>query len=189
MLCLAAVLGLAYFGGGGPGGRHPGTRATTSGRWPNASVGHGIRVSYPPGWHLFTPPITSVAYPLDRLLLTSYPARTGGNCSPTRAENALPANGVLIWLFEYGPTAGTVSTSPHASEFATKPRAFTLPTGDLATYECWLVPSYLERFRAAGRFFQVHIAFGPDVTAPYRSQALRILDSLRVQVGPKSASR
>lgn len=37
------------------------------------------------------------------------------------------------------------------------------------------VPSYLMRFTAARRLFQVHVAFGAGVTASRRSQALLVL--------------
>ena len=100
-------------GGGTGGGRH-GSRDPSSGSTPSYSVGSGITVSYPRGWHLIAPPITSLAYPYDRLLLTSYPATRGGDCGPTRAENALPADGALIFLLEYSTTPGASSANPKA---------------------------------------------------------------------------
>jgi hypothetical protein len=143
-------------------------------------VGHGITLSEPPGWHLVLPPITSTAYPLDRLLLTTYRAGAGGQCSPTRAEAALPANGALIYLLEYGSTAGTVLTRPPAADSSNAPPNLALSQGTKAAYECWLVPSYLLRFRAAGRLFQAQVAFGSKASAQRRAEALRILNSLKI---------
>ena len=103
-------------GGGTWGGRH-GSRDPSSGSTPSYSVGSGITVSYPHGWHLIAPPITSLAYPYARLLLTSYPATRGGDCGPTRAENALPADGALIFLLEYSTTPGSVFGQPKGMSF------------------------------------------------------------------------
>lgn len=144
------------------------------------SAGHGITLSEPSGWHFVLPPITSTAYPLDRLLLTTYRARPGGQCSPTRAEAALPADGALIYLLEYGPTTGTALTRPSGADFSSAPSNLVLPQGIKAAYECWLVPSYLLRFRVAGRLFQAQVAFGNKAGPQRRAQALRILNSLQI---------
>src|SRR3954454_15461260 len=66
----------------------------------------GMAFSQPAGWHLVAPPATSLSYPGERLLLTTYPAKRGGNCSPDRAERALPADGALVFLMEYRPSVG-----------------------------------------------------------------------------------
>jgi hypothetical protein len=158
-----------------------GERRNAERSWSSASIGHGISASYPRGWHLFEPPITSLSYPYDRMLLTSYPARTGGDCSPTRAERALPSNGVLVYLIEYSASPGAVlSGPPIGASFPAQSAGLTLKRRDLARYECWTVPGYMLRFSAAGRLFQAHIAFGARATATSRSQALAILSRLRV---------
>jgi hypothetical protein len=180
---LASLAGIAYVAGGGSGGGTGGVRHTANGPWPRVSAGNGIRVSYPVGWHLYAPPVTSLSYPSDRLLITSYPARTGGSCSPTRAEAALPAAGALIYLFEYDATATPALSRPKATAFASQPRRFTLT--DSGNYECWMVPTYLIRFRAAGRLFQAQVALGPHATPRRRAQALRVLDSIRVQTSTR----
>lgn len=181
-IALAALLagGGAMFGGASGGGRGS-SLPSGGGTWSSASIGHAISVSYPRGWHLFGPPFTSLAYPYDRMLLTSYPAARGGGCSPTRAEQALPPNGVLIYLFEYSASAGRVLGRPNGMEFPPQSAGFTLKRRDLANYECWTVPGYLMRFTAAGRLFQVHVAFGPGVSGSRRAQALLILRRLRIR--------
>ena len=56
-----------------------------------------------------------------------------------------------------------------------------LHRSDLANYECSTVPSYLLRFRTAGRLFQAQVAFGTHATHARRAEAQRILASLRAQ--------
>lgn len=177
---LALAAGLAFIAGGRFGGGTGRVADATGGSFMHASVGFGITVRYPSGWHLYRPPITSVSSPLDRLLITSYRARTGGECSPTRAENALPPNGALVYLFEYSVGAGPVLIRAQSSGFPPRPHHFAL--GAYAQYECWAIPSYLVRFRAAGRLFQAQIALGLHAGTRTRAQVLRVLDSLRVRV-------
>jgi hypothetical protein len=43
------------------------------------------------------------------------------------------------------------------------------------------VPGYLMRFTAAGRLFQVQVAFGAHASSRSRAQALRILRDIRVR--------
>jgi len=167
---------------GGGGGRH-GSPRPSSGSTPSHSVGSGITVRYPRGWHLIAPPITSLAYPYDRLLLTSYPATGGGACGPTRAENALPADGALIYLFEYTTTPGSVFGESKGMSFPPQSAAIKLHRSDLGNYECSTVPNYLIRFSTAGRLFQAQVALGPHATPARRAEALQILTSLRVRPG------
>jgi hypothetical protein len=177
---VALLAGVAVLLGGGSGGGATGRPGITGGLGPRASTGNGITVRYPTGWRLLAPPITALSYPRDRLLLTSYPAATGGSCSPTRAENALPPTGALIYLLEYAGLPAS-SVAPGLAASPPKPGAFTLNSRELANYECWSVPTYLIRFHAAGRLFQLHVALGAHATPTRRAQVLRILDSLRFQ--------
>jgi hypothetical protein len=132
-----------------------------------------ISVAVPAGWHLRRPPITALSAPAERLLLTSGSAPRGGNCGPDAAERALPPHGALLFLFEY-----TGRDAARRTGFPPKPAHARLRRRDLATYECWRVPSYALRFRAAGRAFQLHVAFGPRAGARRRAQVLRAIDSL-----------
>jgi hypothetical protein len=149
------------------------------------NVGAGVSVVRPEGWQLFAPRITALTFPADRLLLTSYPTGRGGNCSPDRAEQDLPADGALIYLLEYRPSVGAVWTDGrHRSNFPPRPAHFRLRKRDLGNYECWSISSYMIRFRAADRPFQLHVALGPHTTAARRAQVLRTLDSLRFSALP-----
>ncbi len=183
-LATVVAIGVLLWGllaGGGAGGGRRSSRDPSSGSTPSYGVGAGITVSYPRGWHLLTAPITSLAYPYDRLLLTSYPAVRGGECGPTRAENALPASGALIFLFEYTTAAGGVFGQPKGMSFPPQSGGIALHRSDLANYECSTVPTYLIRFRTAGRLFQAQVAFGAHATRARRAEVLLILASLRAK--------
>lgn len=179
VVAIGALLWGLLAGGGASG--DDGRRDPSSGSTPSYGVGAGITVSYPRGWHLLTAPITSLTYPYDRLLLTSYPAARGGECGPTRAENALPASGALIFLFEYPTAPGGVFGQLKGMSFPPQSAGIALQRSDLANYECSTVPNYLIRFRTAGRLFQAQVAFGARATRARRAEALRILTSLHAK--------
>lgn len=160
-------------------GPEPTASAPDSTRPPRTPAGTGVSVVAPRGWHLIRPPITALTFPAERLLLTSYPTRRGGNCGPDRAVRDLPRGGALAYLFEYRPQRGDVWEHLHRGDFPPRPAHFRLRRRDLGNFECWGVPSYLIHFRAADRPFQLHVALGADTGARRRAQVLRILDSLR----------
>lgn len=183
LLALGATGGLlwALLAAGGSGGAGHGSASFSRGSSPSYSVGEGIRVSYPHGWHLMRAPITSLTYPYDRMLLTSYTAVSGGECGPTRAENSLPAGGALIFLSEYSATPSGILAEPKGIDFPPQSSGFKLPRSELRNYECSTVPSYIVRFRSSGRLFQAQLAFGANATPARRAEALRILSGLHVQ--------
>jgi hypothetical protein len=143
------------------------------------STGAAISLTPPPGWRLITHDITALSWPVERLLVTSYRARRGGNCAPDRAERELPAGGALVYLLEYRARIGAPLTKVNGRAFPPRPAHFSLERRALGNYECWRVPSYLIRFRDAGRAFQVHVALGPRAGPARRTQVLAVLDSLR----------
>ncbi len=142
-------------------------------------VAAGLAVSQPGGWHLTAPPISSLSYPVERLLIASYRAPRGGNCGPDRAARALPPGGALIYLLEYRPRVGDPWHGLRRSAFPARPKRFALRRSALGTYECQAAPSYVIHFRDADRPFQLFVALGRRATAARRAQVLRVLDSLR----------
>ena len=156
----------------------------TGGGAARVSLGDAISTIRLPGWHITTPRITALGYPAERLLLTSYPARRGGDCAPDSAARDLPADGALIYAFEYRREVGSPWTGLRRTDFPPRPAHFALRKRDLGMYECWRVPSYLIRFRSADRPFQVHIALGAHATSARRAQVLEILDGLRFSALP-----
>ena len=138
---------------------------------------NGISVRYPPGWFATRQPLTPVTSPPQILAVASYPLprndRGADGCEPKEALERMPPTGALIFGWEYGSITGRA-----LRHFPTRPKHFTLTS--FARYEC-LGPSYMLRFRQAGRFFQIHIAFGKRAGGATRATALRILDSLQVR--------
>ena len=151
-------------------------------------IADAIRANVPHGWYRIGPPTTSVTFPVERALLTSYPTRRGGNCGPERAARDLTPGGALIYFFEYRPRVGDPWANLRRGDFPQRPAHFALRRSTLGTHECWgATPSHLIRFRAADRPFQLHVALGPKARAARRAQVLRILDSLRISVLPPPA--
>jgi hypothetical protein len=136
------------------------------------AIGPGLTADLPAGWHLH-PGIPGS--PTQRMLLTNYPTRaTGaGPCGPGTAGRDLPAHGVLIQLLEYDRHVNIAAFPEHPARFALRRR-------DRGRLECWGIPTYLLRFRGAGRAFQIHVALGPRAGATARRRALAVLDSVRV---------
>lgn len=171
-LLLASTGALGACGGG--------DAASTTPENVRVAVGAGISLSKPPSWRLLTRDITALSWPVERLLLTSYRARPGGNCAPDRAQRELPMGGALVYVFEYRSLRGAPLTEVDRRTFPSRPAHFSLDQRALGNYECWRVPSYLIRFRDAGRAFQVHVALGTRAGPARRAQVLAALDGLRV---------
>jgi hypothetical protein len=183
---LAAVLCAAAAALGGCGGS-PGASARATSAPPRAhrgAVPGRLSILVPAGWRLRRPPLTALTEPTERLLLTSGPAPRGGNCGPDAAEARLPAGGALLYLFEYRSRGGPAGNGPRRSAFPPRPAHARLRARDLGHYECWHIPSYLLRFRSAGRAFQLHVAFGLRASAARRTEVLRVVDSLRIAPNP-----
>jgi hypothetical protein len=177
-----AIAGVASLAAGALAGSRAEAGGAAAHRVTDAAA--GLVVNQPVGWHLTAPPISSLSYPVERLLLTSYRAPRGGNCAPDRAERSLPAGGALVYLIEYRPKTGDPWRGLRRASFPPRPAHFKLRRGALANYECWRVPSYLIRFRDANRPFQLHVALGARTTPARKAQVLRILDSLRFEPLP-----
>jgi len=182
---LAAALAAVAVVASGCGERdQPRASAPAGASAPPTRAGAGVSVAMPRGWHLVRPPITSVVFPADRLLLTSYPTKGGGNCAPDRAVRDLPPDGALVSLFEYRPQRGDPWQNLRRRDFPPRPAHFALRARDRSTFECWRVPSHLIRFRAADRPFQMHVALGAKAGAARRAELRRVLDSLRFTALP-----
>jgi hypothetical protein len=132
----------------------------------------GLSVRLPPEWHATATTLTPVGYP--QLAIASYPLPRGDRgsdgCEPKAALDRLPAKGVFIFAWEFSGTQRN-------RDFPRQPRHFRLR--HYARNEC-LGPSYLLRFRAAGRYFQVHVVLGKRASRKMRRLALRTLDTLVV---------
>lgn len=129
-----------------------------------------ITVQYPPGWFATTRPLTPVTTPPQIIAVASYALPRGSDgadgCQPKAALDRLPPTGAFIFGWEYGRNV-------YRPAFPPRPRHFTLK--NFGRYEC-LGPSYMVRFRQAGRFFQIHVVLGRRASRATRATVLRILD-------------
>jgi hypothetical protein len=133
---------------------------------------NGVAVQAPEGW-TYTSAVSGPAEPAALFAIGTGPIPAGGDCAPTAAIRALPENGVLLWVLEY--------TSPENS-YEFPPRPTGLEMGPLlGPFECIGERTHLLVFRQAGRFFQVHVIFGPAAPAALRAAAAAALSSLRVE--------
>jgi hypothetical protein len=133
---------------------------------------HGITLRYPPGWSLVG--FSTTVLPA-RLAVASYPLPADaveGDCGGLTAVEALPRDGALVILIDYGQAA--------AAEFAARPARLRLRDGKYDNYECFGA-STMFRFRAGGRALQAHLALGHHADSSVSRQALAVLDSIVVK--------
>jgi hypothetical protein len=139
--------------------------------------------AYPAGWH-HARGLTRLADPREVLALASYPLRGGGSageCAPDTARADMPADGVFIWLLEYRPARGDVWADLPRSRFPPKPATFGLSAADLAAgVSCFPGRGWSTLFRAAGRPFQLLVAFGGQPSPARLGDVESVLDGLEV---------
>lgn len=164
--------------------RRVGRRRARPRFWRAALVAHvprrRRRLRYPPSWSATSRPLTPVSYSAQLLAVASYrlprASRGANGCRPSEALDRLPPGGAFVYGWDYG--SGPHRSGFRKSDFPPRPRHFRLAR--FGQYEC-AGPSYLIRFRQAGRFLQVHVALGTRATPVTRATVLRILDSLRIR--------
>lgn len=138
-------------------------------------LGDGLSARLPVGWSRTPSPVTDLGAPVDRLLLTSFPARPGGSCAPTKAARAMPPDGALIFLIEFVTRRGEPTI-----RLAGVPRGARLRLTRPSLLECWGIPASTTIFQDSGRAFQLFVAFGRRASAARHQEVRRIVDGLRV---------
>jgi len=132
----------------------------------------GVAVQAPKSW-TFKSAAMGLAAPRALLALGTGPMPAGGDCAPRAAIRALSKDGALLWVLEY-----TGGENPY--EFPPRPTRFDL--GPLAgPFECVGERTHLILFRQAGRFFQVHVMFGPRASASLRAEVAAALSSFMAE--------
>jgi hypothetical protein len=132
----------------------------------------GLAITVPDSWTFREDPAGPIE-PKNVFAVGSWAFPRGGDCAPTGAQDDLPPDGALFWLTEY------YGDQPPA-DFPARPETFELDRGTLGVYECSTVPSYMIRFREGRRFFQLHVAFGPEASESLELEVLRALQSFEV---------
>ncbi len=136
----------------------------------------GIWVLTPLDWSFLVDP-SGPYEPKTLFAIANYPIERGGDCAPTTALGALPADGALAWVIEYHDTQG--------NDFPTRPDRFSLDPSSLSNYECsGTHATYMFRFQDQGRYFQVHVALGEQASGNVRDEMLASLSSLVVDKCP-----
>jgi hypothetical protein len=144
----------------------------TSGYQRHVDLDDGLAITVPEAWTFREDP-TEPIEPKNVFAVGSWDYPRGGECAPTAAQDDLPGDGTLFWLIEY-------HGDQPVAEFPPRPERFELDRDTLGVYECSTVPSYLVRFRDEGRYFQVHVAFGPEASDSLQTDVLRALDTFEV---------
>jgi hypothetical protein len=137
-----------------------------------------VTITVPAGWHVASRRLTSVASPVQRLVVTSFvlrQTRPDRGCGPTTAISEMPRTGAFLFLFEY-----TGVSQQELATFPSRPSHFRLDPRSYRPYECYGM-SYLIRFQDAGRELQAQIYLGSNATSRTRTMLLGVLDSLRVR--------
>lgn len=144
--------------------------AFTGANW-HSFHAQGITVRYPTGWFATARALTPVTAPPQILAVASYPlprdSSGADGCEPKAALDRMPPTGAFMFGWEYGRDI-------YKRAFPPRPKHFSLK--NYASYEC-MGPSYMLRFRQAGRFFQIHVVLGKRASTARRAAVLRILDS------------
>lgn len=151
----------------------PGWVRHTARAWPQSSwqgPRGGVSLDTPAAWHFNSNPAPALLSPTMLFAVGTGPVPTGGNCAPTAALKALPANGALFVLYEYA-----------SADFPPRPERLRL--GAIGgPYECWGVKGYVILFADGGRYFQAQVVFGPHAPASLRSEVMRSLNTLHVDL-------
>ena len=144
----------------------------------------GFSATFPDGWHLADKPLTKIVVPREVLALANYPLPSGdmggGLClAAKRVLQAMPADGVVIWLLEYRPLRGDVWADLPRSRFPLRPDRYTLTRAELRPGVCDAPLGLSTTFRAADRPFQLWLLAGEKASDAMLGEAGQILSSLR----------
>jgi hypothetical protein len=132
----------------------------------------GLAITIPAAWTFHQDP-SGPDDPRTVFGVGTWTFARGGDCAPTAAQEALPPDGGLLWLLEH-------RNALDPADFPARPDHFDLDPSTLAQYECSTVPSYMIRFQDEERYFQAHVALGPEVPDYLGPEFMRALDSLEV---------
>jgi hypothetical protein len=157
----------------GPAGL-TGAPAHSAKLWPTTSTPDGrFTIDYPPGWRV------GLLGPDEQLVIGSYllPAEPATSWWFDRARAALPGDGALVLIFDYGDL---LSDARYRRLFPPRPAQLQLSDSAYGEYEVF-GPGYLLKFADHGRAVQMMVALGDNATAATRMDVLRAINSLRVR--------
>jgi hypothetical protein len=120
---------------------------------------------------------TKLVNPSIVFALGTWEFPNGGDCAPLPAIEDLPADGALLFVYEY--------KSPTRSDAS--PRDFRRSSAESGLgplegpFECAGGKTHMIRFGDKGRFFQAHTVFGRTAASGTRSEMEDALGSLTVE--------
>jgi hypothetical protein len=160
------------------------------GRTPDGATFHDprahVEARIPADWRAIRRPIDGVIYPPQVLAAASYPVRVPHHpidCHPGRVLAQMPADGVLLQVFEYAPRDED-GKPVRVPRLPPRPSQFSYGNAEYGPFECAGL-SYKFVFEQGGRAFQAHVWFDRSTVDPLlRAQALKILDSFRPTGAP-----
>jgi len=131
-----------------------------------------VSVTLPGGWVEKQDPVPGGPDPRVVAAWGTWDFPTGGDCGPETALRALPADGAFVWVVEYADPGNRGDF-----EGGGPPRSIDLQTPP-ARWECAAAaPSRMYLFSEAGRYFELHVALGPDAPAGTIAQAEQLMAS------------
>jgi hypothetical protein len=144
------------------------------------SLGGGVSIRLPGGWHLLRGKGTPVVEPFPRLAAATFHVRFSRHYCVCETPNVshFPPTGAFLLVWEYPAVA---RRDDHV--FPEHPARFHIGPSAIKPEEC-AGPSDGRAFREGGRGFQVEIYLGPAAPAAVRAQIAAILDSWRVTRAP-----
>ncbi len=143
---------------------------------PLVAADAAVSVDLPAEWTGKDDPVPSSSAPRVVAAYGTWDLPTGGDCGPEPALGDLPTDGALVWVVEHADPG-------YAGDFYSPGPGFSI---DLQTpparWACSAAaPSRMYLFRVAGRFFEIHVAFGPDANEKTIGQANGVITSLRAE--------
>jgi hypothetical protein len=133
-----------------------------------------VSVTLPGGWVENQDPVPAATDPRVVGAYGTWDFAIGGECGPEPALQELPADGALVWVDEYADPGNRADFEPggppSSIDLQTPPARWTCAAG---------APTRMYLFSEAGRYFEMHVAFGPDASADTIGQAEALMASFR----------
>ena len=132
-----------------------------------------LELNLPAGWTKRVDPVPNVADPRVIVAAGTWDFPTGGECGPEPALADLPGDGALVWVDEY-------ASPQDAADFESggAPTRIDLQTPPARWVCAASAPSRMYLFGDGGRFFEVHVALGPDASSTTVAEVEALLSSL-----------
>ncbi len=138
-----------------------------------------VSVNLPAGWVERQDPVPSASDPRVVAAWGTWDFPAGGECGPEPALRALPAGGALVWVDEYADPGNKgdfeAGGPPPSIDLQTPPDRWQCASA---------APSRAYLFSDAGRYFEMHVALGPDVAADTVGQAEQMMASFTAAPAP-----